>query len=225
MSPWWNEYAGDIIWVGVGLTVLIAYQIALAWCVRRNPRCTIQSVNRQARTLWVQHIMEEPSLRILAVQTLRNSTMAATFFASTAVILVIGVLNLSSEADKLAESWHTLNGIGSHHPGLRAAKFMVLLADFLVAFFSFAMSVRLYNHVGFQISLPPSSRPPGVSPEHVAKHLNRAGAFYSVGMRSYYLAVPLVFWLFGPHLMAVASLVLVAALYFIDRIAPDAAED
>jgi hypothetical protein len=32
--------------------------------------------------------------------------------------------------------------------------------------------------------------------------------------------VPLVFWLFGPHLMAAASIVLVVVLYHVDRI-PD----
>jgi len=52
----------------------------------------------------------------------------------------------------------------------------------------------------------------------VARHLNRAGAYYSIGMRAYFLSVPLVFWLFAPRLMAAASLVLVVVLYHMDRI-------
>jgi len=224
MNVWWNEYGGDLLWVGTGLAIVAGYHIALNWCVRRNPRCTIQSVNRQARTAWVHHIMGEPGLQILGVQTLRNSTMAATFFASTAIILAMGVLSLSEEADKIAENWHALNAFGSNHPGLRATKLMALLIDFIVAFFSFGMSVRLYNHVGFQISVPPDLRPPGINPEQVANHLNRAGGFYSIGMRTYYLAIPLVFWLFGPHLMTISSIILIVALYYIDRIAPDSDE-
>ncbi|NEX18783.1 DUF599 domain-containing protein [Thiorhodococcus mannitoliphagus] len=225
MQDWWHEYSGDIIWCGFGAAVLIGYHLFLAIRVRQNPNFTVQSVNRKARRSWVQNIMAEPSHAILGVQTLRNSTMAATFFASTSVILSMGVLSLTGQADEIAQDWHTLNLFGSRHPGLWQLKLIVLLADLLIAFFSFAMSVRLYNHVGFQVSLPPQLRPAAVDPEQVAAHLNRAGSFYSAGMRAYYLAVPLVFWLFGPHLMAVASLLLVSMLYFMDRMPPVAAED
>lgn len=224
MQNWWNEYAGDLLWVGGGVVVLGVYYFYRALCVRRDPLCTIQSVNHEARRAWVSHIMSDPSLGILAVQTLRNSTMAATFLASTAVLLIMGVLTLSGQADKIAENWHALNA-GSHHHQLWIIKLLALLADLLVAFFSFAMSVRLFNHVGYQVTLPRGLRPGAVTPEQVARHLNRAGAFYSLGMQAYYLAVPLVFWLFGPHLMAISSLVLVVILYFMDRISPIAESD
>jgi len=38
-----------------------------------------------------------------------------------------------------------------------------------------------------------------------------------LGMRAYYFSVPLVFWLFGPHFMLAASIVLIAVLYHVDR--------
>ncbi len=218
MPGWWGEYLGDTLWVAGGVLVLAVYHLYLAGCSRRNPYCTIQSVNREARRAWVEHIMSDPGNAVLAVQTLRNSTMAATFFASTAVLLLMGVLSLSGQADKLAASWHVLNVFGSNHPTIWVFKLLVLTAALLVAFFSFAMSVRLFNHVGYQVNLPPALRPPAVTPEQVARHLNRAGSYYSVGMRGYFLAVPLVFWLFGPHLMALSSVVLVVVLYHMDRV-------
>lgn len=217
---WWHEYGGDVIWVGAGVGILLLYHLFLAISVRRNPNFTVQSVNRKARKAWVRHIMAQPANGILGVQTLRNSTMAATFFASTSVILIMGVLTLSGQADEIAQGWHTLNIIGSRHPGLSEVKLLVLLADLLIAFFSFSMSVRLYNHVGFQLSLPVEIRPRAVDPKKVAHHLNRAGAFYSTGMRAYYLGVPVVFWLFGPHLMALSSAIMVVMLYFMDRMPP-----
>ena len=80
MLDWWTEYAGDILWVGSGVAALLSYQIHLTRCERRNPDCTIQGVNRAARRAWIHHIMADPNHGLLAVQTLRNSTMAATFF-------------------------------------------------------------------------------------------------------------------------------------------------
>jgi len=161
--------------------------------------------------------MAVESRYIVGVQTLRNSTMAATFKASTAILLIIGTLNLSSEANKLATSWHVLNMIGSNDPTLWMVKILLLVTDFFVAFFGFAMSIRLYNHVGFYLSIPPEARHRLLSDKNVAVHLNRAGFYYSIGMRAYYVSIPLVFWLFGPVYMLVATGVLIYVMYVTDR--------
>jgi uncharacterized membrane protein len=51
-----------------------------------------------------------------------------------------------------------------------------------------------------------------ITPRYVAAYLNRAGHHYSAGMRGYYFLLPLVFWLFGPHLMLAAAIALVFVL-------------
>jgi len=218
------EAINDIASVAASIVLLVTYRAYLWFRVRRNPCYSIQAVNRAARCAWVQGIMQDESKSILGVQTLRNSTMAATFLASTAVLLIIGTLTLTEQTDKLVNTWHSLNALGSHHPGLWTAKLLFLLSNFFVAFFSFAMSVRLYNHVGYQINVPIQLRPPSINPKNVAIHLNRAGYYYSLGMRAYYYAVPLVFWLFGPHFMFAATVVLIAMLYHVDR-APQYTEE
>lgn len=219
----WDQYGTDLLWLVGAVLILVAYHLYLGRCLKRNPHCTIQGVNRAARSAWVGHIMSDPAHGVLAVQTLRNSTMAATFLASTAVLLLMGALSLSGQAGDLADSWHVLNSYGSRHPGIWVVKLLALTLALLVAFFSFAMSVRLYNHVGYQVNLPPDLRPLAVTPVQVARHLNRAGFYYSIGMRAYFLSVPFVFWLFGPHLMALSSVVLVVVLYHMDRV-PSASE-
>ena len=55
------------------------------------------------------------------------------------------------------------------------------------------------------------------SMKFVAEQLNRAGRYHWMGLRAYYCAVPLLFWLFGPHFMVVATMVVVAILYYLDR--------
>jgi uncharacterized membrane protein len=207
----------DIISFCASAAMLAGYHFYLRYKLRRNPHYSIQAVNRAARSAWVRSIMEDESRGILGVQTLRNSTMAATFLASTAVLLIIGTLTLSEQTDKLVNTWHSLNVLGSLQPGLWTAKLLFLLSNLFMAFFSFAMSVRLYNHVGYQLNVPAANRPPAINPHSVAVHVNRAGYYYSIGMRAYYFAVPLVFWLFGPHFMLAATMVLIAVLYHIDR--------
>ena len=213
---WYSTYQSDLIGVAASAALLALYHAYLRLRVRRNPAYTVQAVNRIARTAWVAGVMKDGE-GILAVQTLRNSTMAATFLASTAVLLIIGVLTLSEQGDQLGSTWHALNLFGARQPELWLTKLLALLLDLFVAFFAFSMSIRVFNHVGYMINVPHCRGHKAISPQHVAVHLNRAGRFYSVGMRAYYFLVPLVFWLFGPHLMLIATVGLIVVLYKIDR--------
>jgi len=215
-SDWLTTFAADVLGLVVSAILLVIYHLYLRMRVKRNPAYTVQAVNVMARSAWVHYIMKEEE-GILAVQTLRNSTMAATFLASTAVLLIIGVLTLSEQGDKLGSAFHSLNFVGARRAELWMGKLLLLMLDLFVAFFSFSMSIRIYNHVGFMINVPKSAGHKAISPRHVATHLNRAGHFYSIGMRAYYFLVPLVFWLFGPHLMLLSTIALIFVLYRIDR--------
>jgi uncharacterized membrane protein len=197
-------------------TLLAGYQGFLRFKLGSNPTYTIQAVNVLARAAWVESVMRDRK-DILAVQTLRNSTMAATFLASTAVLLIMGTLTLTAQGDKLGETWHALNILGERAFSLWLTKLMVILLDLFVVFFSFSMSIRIYNHVGYMINVPLSLAHKEISPAHVAVHLNRGAAFYSIGMRAFYYTVPLVFWLFDPMLMLVSTIVLLVVLYKLDR--------
>lgn len=212
-----KEYRADILFFAASVALVVLYHLYLRYRLRNNPHYSFQGVIRITRTRWVSDIMADPSRTIVGVQTLRNSTMAATFFASTAILLIMGTLTLSGQSDKLTESWHLLNVLGSSKPGIWIAKVIFLLSDFMVAFFSFAMSVRLFHHVGYLLRMPANDQPGIVTPKTVALHLNRAGYYYSIGMRAYYLSIPLVFWLFGPRFMLFATVVLIFVLYRTDR--------
>src|SRR5689334_14324580 len=111
--------------------------------VRENPTYSIHGVNALARRLWVENIMRNSAKDIMAVQTLRNFIMAPSLMASTAALLIIGTLTLSGQAENISHSWHVLSLGGSHATELWIVKVMLLLLDFIVAFFAFAMSVRL----------------------------------------------------------------------------------
>jgi uncharacterized membrane protein len=214
----------DLAGAGLSLLLLAAYHVFLRLKLRSDPLYTIQAVNALARAAWVETVMTAGNKDVLAVQTLRNSIMGATFLSSTAVLLIIGVLTLSGQGEHLGTTWQSLNLSGATHAGLWLAKLLALLLDMLIAFFSFAQAIRLFHHVGYMINVPITVKHRAFTPRHVALHLNRAGAFYAVGMRAYYVAVPLVFWLFGPHFMLLSTVILIPILFYLDR-APKALAD
>lgn len=206
----------DIVGFSASLALLVIYQGYLRYRLSQDPGYTVQRVNNLVRAAWVEEIMRRRE-GVLAVQTLRNSMMAAVFLASTAVLMIIGVLTLSEQGDKLRTTWQALDVFGAADSRLWLTKMLLLLIDLLFAFFSFAMAIRLFHHVGYMINAPQNQGLVAADPAHVSGHLNRAGHFYSIGMRAYYYTVPLLLWLFGPHFMFAGSVGLVISLYYIDR--------
>lgn len=191
----------------VGYAVLAASRGTPAW----------HAANCAARLLWVQGVMRDRSKDVMAVQSLRNYVMTATFKASSAVLLIIGVLTLSAQAESLARTWR---GIGAGAPlqgEWLLVKLLCLLAVLMAAFFAFAMVLRHLNHVLFMIGLPAADARGHFAPAAIAARLNRAGFFYALGMRAYFLTIPLVFWLFGTAFLLAATAAIVALFVRMDR--------
>ncbi|MCK9379830.1 MAG: DUF599 domain-containing protein [Sulfuritalea sp.] len=214
---WGGEFGPDIAAFAGSAAMITLYYLFLWQKVRRDPTYTIHGVNQLARSLWVANVMNNPSKDVMAVQTLRNFIMGASLMASTATLLIIGTLTLSGQAENIARSWHVLNAVGSHAAEIWIIKVLALLLDFIIAFFAFAMAVRLVNHVVFMINVPQHDAHHALSPYSVAHRLNRAGNLFAIGMRAFFFAIPLVFWLFGPAFLAVATVGLVVTLYHLDR--------
>lgn len=215
IPDWLPMVLTDILSFLFSVLLLLVYHAYLRNKVRKDPSYTIQALNRTARTRWVEEFMRAGKPDVIPIQTLRNSTMAATFLASTAVLLIMGVLTLSAQTQ--GSTWHILNAYGTTHNELWVIKLMLLLVNLFVAFFSFSMAIRIFNHVGFLINVNMAPEHSAMTPRHVAAYLNSAGKYYSIGMRTYYYCVPLVFWLFGPLFMILATLILIPLLYKHDR--------
>jgi uncharacterized membrane protein len=217
LNGWLREFGADAAAFAVSALLVAAYYIALLARTRRDPTSSIHGVNELARGLWVKHVMANPSKDVMAVQTLRNFIMGASLMATTAAFLILGTLSLTGQAESIGRSWHVSNLYGSSAAGLWILKVLCLLAVFIVAFFAFAMAIRLANHVVFMVNVPGPWPHPLLGPEGVAARLNRAGGLFAAGMRAFFFAVPLVFWLFGPVFLVLAAVGLVVALHRLDR--------
>lgn len=216
---WLHEFGADVVAITFSFLAVVTYYAVLRARVRRNPAYSIHFVNELARRVWVENVMVNPGQEIMAVQSLRNFIMVGILMVSTASLLIVGTLTLSGQAENISHSWHALNLVGSHSAGLWIIKVMCLLADFLIAFFSYAMAIRLANHVLFMLNVPKKSHAEHevLSPENVANRLNQAGYMMAIGMRAFFFAIPLVFWLFGPVFLLLATAGVIAIVSRLDR--------
>jgi uncharacterized membrane protein len=194
---------------------MIAYHTHLYKKVQRDPLTTAVGITNHARRMWVKGVIRDKR-DILAVQTLRNQVMAATFLASTAILISLGSFSAAFRSGVFSEISHALNLLGTKTEALWMFKLMLLGILFFFTFFNFSLAIRYNNHAGFMINTV-EHNDATVSEEAVTQVLNHGALHYTIGMRGFYLSVPLALWLFGPVWMLAGSLALVAVLYRLDR--------
>ncbi|WP_137937331.1 DUF599 domain-containing protein [Chitinivorax sp. B] len=206
----------DLICLITSTFLLWLYQQMVKIRTRRDPHYSLFGMSNEARKEWLVMLAKRGGDDILAVQTLRNSTMAATFLASTAVLLIIGTLSFGAQAGHNGSI--SLFGIRyGLTPGLLLVKVMVIVLLLISAFFCFTTAIRIFNHLGYVLA---AFRDPEKVPTALPRAtmlINRAGGYYSLGMRCYYFLIPYVFWLFGAGYLLAATLGVMAVLYRIDR--------
>jgi uncharacterized membrane protein len=199
----------------ISLGVLFIYHLQLYRQVRNSPLTTAIGLTNHARHAWVQNIVDKKR-DILAVQTLRNWVMASTFLASTAILISLGLVASAFRTEITSSATQALNVFGHPSETLWIIKLFVLSSLFFYAFFNFTLSIRYYNHASLLINVPQDLEPSS-SVDAVALILNHGALHYTLGMRGFYLAIPLGLWLFGPFWMFGGSALTVFVLYRLDR--------
>ena len=90
----------------VSCLLVLIYYLCLGRRSRRQPNSSVYALNVRVREQWIDMVMRKGNMEILAVQTLRNSVMAANFMASTSILLIIGTLSISEKIGQWALHWH-----------------------------------------------------------------------------------------------------------------------
>lgn len=199
----------------VSFLLLTLYHLGLLASQARFPEATIYARNARTRAAWVREIMEK-NRDILAVQTLRNWTMASSFLASTAILIALALLNIVLTAGQHSDAvMQAFSFMGKRIESVHQIKLLLLSVDFFFSFFNFTMAIRYYNHVGFMINTPLGST--SAAPTSVIEALQYGAGHYTLGMRGYYLSVPLALWLFGPGWLLAGTIIIIPTLFHVDR--------
>jgi uncharacterized membrane protein len=200
--------------VGASVTILVVYHWWLWHRNRRTPRSTAMGRHQLARSAWIA-MVHDGSRDILVVQTLRNFITSATFLASTSVLFAFGLLGAAFTSDKLSKFSHGLNYLGNQDAELWLFKALILFVNFMAVFFNFSLAIRAFTHSGFAINLP-DELAAQVGDRIGNSELQRGALHFTLGMRGYYLAIPMALWFFGPAWMFLGTLLLVLILWRVD---------
>lgn len=205
----------EVLMTATAFLLLVVYHLHLYRIVRKHPLETSLGITNHVRRKWVESVMHEKR-DIMAVQTMRNLVMAANFLASTAILISLGLLSFAFQPGLYAEITHAWYLQGAPSETLWIFKLLILAMLFFSAFFNFTLAIRYYNHAGLMINIS-ESHDPDITAASVAEVFNHGALHYTMGMRGYYLSIPMVLWLFGPLWMLGGTFALVAILYRLDR--------
>ncbi|VFQ89061.1 unnamed protein product [Cuscuta campestris] len=205
----------DLLLVPSGLLFMFAYHIFLLYRYLHTPHTTVIGFENNDKRAWVEKIMLQSSdtnaaTVTTALDVLSSNNTGATFLATVC-------LTLSS----LIGTWMANNSTifcsdliyGDTRPATMGVKYISLLVSFLLGFSCFVQASRNFLHANYLISMPDADIPTS----YVESVVIRGGEFWSLGLRSLYFAIVLLFWFFGPIPMFATSVAMVFLLHYLDR--------
>lgn len=203
-------------WINIGACLLAfaLYELYLRWTGMRAPMKTARSAHAAIRGQWVRHVMSRPGSEILVVQTLRNSVMAASFMATTAMLALSATLTFAGLGNPEHALWRSARA-GNIDAMVFVTKLLLLGGCFFVSFVFSAMAVRFFNHTGYLIT---GTGDAARTQTLAIAYLNRAGHYYSLGLRAFFACIPFLAGLFSTWLLLPATLLLILILYWFDRV-------
>lgn len=167
------------------------------------------------RRQWMAVMLRREN-RIVDTNILGNLLNGATFFASTTIFAIGGLLAALGAADTAAEILGPLPFTAATSPFLWELKILLLVTIMVFAFFKFAWAFRLFNYCSVLIGAAPveadSPRAEALA-DKAAKLNSLAARHFNRGLRAYFFALAALAWFLHPALFIATTAWVVYVVY------------
>jgi uncharacterized membrane protein len=195
------------IWVG--------YQyFASGRAARGHP--SLMSVMGGYRAEWWGRVLEREQ-RIVDAAILANLSNSATFFASTTLLILGGLLALLGTSERVIEVVAELPFTARAQESIWEYKVLLLIGIFVYAFFKFTWSLRQHNFNSVLVGAAPAH---DSDPEKLADYVSRAGRIatfaadnFNYGLRAYYFGLAALTWFLNSWIFMLVTAWVVIILY------------
>lgn len=186
------------------------------WGVRRP---SLLALTNRFRRLWMmQSTTRDP--RVLDGFITQSLSTSSSFFASTTIIIIGGLVALLGTTDKAVEFVREIPFAQATPTLVFEFKIIILLGIFVYAFFRFSWAMRQYTIVAVVVGAMPDPKQferGEFEREPVAARagllLGLAAETFNDGLRAYYFSFAALGWFFSPLAFALATALVVMILY------------
>ncbi|PWC45708.1 DUF599 family protein [Azospirillum sp. TSO22-1] len=167
------------------------------------------------RSAWMERMLERDN-RIMDSQLVGHTMNSCTFFASTTMLVLAGLVGSFGAIERVHEIMGGLSFTVRTSRELLEIKVLVLMGIFVFGFFKFTWALRQYNYCCALIGSAPL--PPVPEAERKAMAGNIAAAMtlavkaFNGGLRAYYFALAALAWFIHPGVLIAATAFVLAVL-------------
>jgi uncharacterized membrane protein len=178
----------------------------------------LATTNRVRRQWMLQTTYREA--RVIDGVVIQNLSTSPSFFASTTILIIGGLLAVLGTTEKASELVRDIPFAARTSTLVFDMKIMLLLGIFVYAFFRFTWSMRQYTFGALLVAAAPEAKQfveQGLSREAFADKAGRivglAAETFNDGLRAYYFSFAAIGWLFSPLVFILGTAGVVYVLY------------
>lgn len=183
---------------------------------RARSRWTLMSAMHEYRRLWMSEMLKR-DIRIVDSNIVGTLARSVTFFASTTIFILAGLLAVFGTIDTAMRVVHELSFAVHTTREVWELKLSGLLLVFIYAFFKFTWSMRHFNYLSVMIGATPSvERLPEWAEdftERAARVSSNATNTFNRGLRAYYFGLAYLAWFLHPVIFVASTALVVGVLY------------
>ncbi len=206
-------------WAALALFLFGWVGYALFASRRAKVEHTLLASTNHFRRLWMAQVTYRDQ-RIVDAAVAQNLASSPSFWASTTILVLGGLLAVLGTNDKANELVKDLPFAARTSMLVFDVKIMVLLAVFVYAFFRFTWSMRVYSFGAILVGAAPNVEvfDKGEADRHefaqrAGKLMGMAAESFADGLRAYYMAFAVMGWFVSPVAFAMGTLAVLLVLY------------
>ncbi|XVJ69059.1 MAG: DUF599 domain-containing protein [Rhizobacter sp.] len=205
----------------LALVLFVGAWAGYAWFARRwaLTRPSVLASTNRIRHQWMLQTTYR-DVRVFDGVVVQNLSTSPSFFASTTILIIGGLVAVLGITDKATELVREIPFAARTSNLVFDMKILILLAIFVYTFFRFTWSMRQYTFGALMVASAPEAKQfeeQGLSREAFADKAGRivslAAETFNDGLRGYYFAFAAMAWFISPWLFMVGTFTVVSVLY------------
>ncbi|MBI2256370.1 MAG: DUF599 domain-containing protein [Proteobacteria bacterium] len=175
----------------------------------------LNQMMHQLRRLWMRRMLDRPE-RILDSSLTGHSVASTTFFASTSMLIIAGLLGVLGRAGDAHAVIQSFGFTVVSSELMFELKVLGLIGLFIIGFYKFTWALRQFNFVCTLIGAAPLPPVEGAARDRFADHSARvmslAATSFNGGIRAYYFSMAWLAWFIHPFAFIAATGIVVLVL-------------
>ncbi len=170
------------------------------------------------RLQWMQRMLTR-EMRIADNTAIANLERSVSFFASTTMLILAGLMTILGSTEKAIGLVEDLPFVSQASRAEWELKILVLILLFVYGFFKFTWSLRQYGFVTIMVGGAPTpeenicAQEKEAHAQRIAKMASMAANNFNIGLRTYYFSIAILGWFVNPWIFMLASAGIVMILY------------